>query len=138
MAFYGATVPTAVQKIFNIVVDARDASINEIERHLQQKKLPIAGHIDTAARMYIAKHGHGKRFRHTVGHSLGFTSPHGQLAPLKLSSKQKIFTNLGYTIEPGIYLEGKFGVRSEINFYISDDMKMHVTTPVQKEIVKIL
>ena len=43
---------------------------------------------------------------------------------------------MGYTIEPGIYFENDFGVRSEIDFYISRG-KVVVSGAVQKELLKI-
>ena len=42
--------------------------------------------------------------------------------------------NIGYTIEPGVYLAGKFGARSEINFYIDKNWQLVITTPVQKKL----
>jgi Xaa-Pro aminopeptidase len=44
---------------------------------------------------------------------------------------------VGYTIEPGIYLKNKFGVRSEIDFYINEKNRVVITTKVQREILKV-
>jgi len=44
----------------------------------------------------------------------------------------------GFSIEPGIYFEGKFGVRSEINVYISDKDIEVTGQPIQTEILPIL
>jgi len=44
----------------------------------------------------------------------------------------------GFTIEPGIYLPGKFGVRSEVDLYLADEEARVTTQPVQDEIARIL
>jgi Xaa-Pro aminopeptidase len=43
-----------------------------------------------------------------------------------------------FSIEPGIYLEGKFGVRSEIDVYVSENEARVTGGEPQKELVNIL
>jgi Xaa-Pro aminopeptidase len=49
---------------------------------------------------------------------------------------RKIVSNLGFSIEPGIYTT-EFGVRSEINVFIEEDGVPMVTTPIQDAIIKL-
>ncbi len=93
--------------------------------------------IDAVVRNYLHQHGHAERFLHGTGHSLGFVSPHGRRVRINRRGKKPIPINIGYTIEPGIYFKGKFGMRSEINFYIDNNFKIIITTKVQKNIIKI-
>ena len=50
---------------------------------------------------------------------------------------EPLLTNLGYTIEPGIYIDEEIGMRSEIDFYISNSLELIVTSPMQKTFVKL-
>ena len=136
MGYYGKKIPREILKIFNIIIKARDETIKYIKGSLKNKKIPDTCLVDKKARDIIKKNGFGKNFLHTTGHSLGFVSPHGgkRIGP---KGKGKLVKNLAYTIEPGIYLKDNFGVRSEIDFYLTDDMKIEVTTKIQKKIIKI-
>jgi len=67
--------------------------------------------VDRAARDAITKAGYGKQFIHTTGHGLGLNiheSPN-----IYLKSKGKLKEGMAITIEPGVYIEGKFGYRYE-------------------------
>ncbi|NCN82440.1 MAG: M24 family metallopeptidase [Candidatus Pacebacteria bacterium] len=77
---------------------------------LKQEK-PTAKSIDTAARQIISEAGYGQQFIHTTGHGLGL-SIH-EPPSLSARNEQLIKASMVITIEPGIYLTGKFGVRFE-------------------------
>ena len=127
-----------MEKIFNIVIKARDLCIEFIESKLRNNKDVIGEEADAVCRDIISKQGYEKEFKHTTGHSLGITEVHGpEKNRLAKNSNQPLSKNMGYTIEPGIYLKNRFGVRSEIDFYISENNKLIITTDMQKEIVKI-
>ena len=77
-----------------------------------------------------------RRFLHGLGHELGFTSPHGSGRRLNPKNVHSLKNNMGYTIEPGAYIKNKFGVRSEIDFYVDNKNRVIVTTKIQKTLVK--
>lgn len=137
MAYNGEIIPSDIQKIFDIVILARDSCLDFIKREIQNNKMPTGKEVDDIARNIIIHNGYGPEFKHNTGHSLGFISCHGEQGIIGLKNNEPLLKNLGYTIEPGIYLKGKFGVRSEIDFYISEDNNLIVTTDMQKEIVKL-
>lgn len=137
IGYYGNKVPRDIRKVFYIVIKARDNCLKYIGKGLRKKRMPVGKECDKIARDLIANYGYGKNFIHSTGHSIGYTSPHGILGGLRKSNKKKLLRNLGYTIEPGIYLKNKFGIRSEIDFYINKNMKLIVTTPVQSKIVRV-
>jgi Xaa-Pro aminopeptidase len=93
--------------------------------------------VDKAARDFIAKAGYGDRFFHRLGHSLGKQVHAGgvNLDGLETRDERTFLEGLGFTIEPGIYLP-EFGVRSEIDLHIGAD-GLEITTPVQREVVRI-
>ncbi len=137
MAYYGNKIPGNMQKIFKIVINARDKCIYFLRRELKKGRIPSGKEVDAVARNYIKKKGYGKDFKHSTGHSLGFYSAHGRKGKIRPRNIHSLLKNLGSTIEPGIYLKNKFGVRSEIDFYIDKDLKLILTTPLQKKIIKI-
>lgn len=70
-----------------------------------------AGDLDQAARTHIQAAGYGSQFIHTTGHGVGLDIHE----PPSISSQNPTFLQPGMviTVEPGIYLEGKFGYRHE-------------------------
>lgn len=137
MAYKGSKIPTEILKVFKVVIGARDNAISFIRSKLKKKIIPIGREVDSAARDYIRNEGYGKKFLHTTGHSLGLASPHGRFGRISQKNKSRLSKNLGYTIEPGIYLKNRFGIRSEINFYISNNYKLIITSKVQSKIIEI-
>jgi len=137
MGFYGQKIPTEFQEIFDIVISARDACLKYLKIQLKKKAMPTGAELDAVARTIISKAGYEKNFPHSTGHSLGFISPHGKVAGISCKNNAPLEKNLGYTIEPGIYLDGKFGARSEINFYINSQNKIIITTKMQNRLVII-
>ncbi|MBM3257303.1 MAG: aminopeptidase P family protein [Candidatus Liptonbacteria bacterium] len=135
VAFHGRKIPSEIQKVFDIVIGARDACVKYLENNLEKKKIPTGAEIDLVARQAIWSAGYGEYFYHG-GHCIGFASPHGKGVNISPKFPQRLQKNVGYTIEPGIYLPGKFGIRSEINFYIDSRCKLIITTSLQRHIIK--
>lgn len=93
------------EEIFNIVLEAHDKSIKSIKPGIK------ACEIDKVARDIISEYGYGDNYIHSTGHSLGLDIHENP----SISTKDQtiIENNMVFTIEPGIYLEGDFGVRIE-------------------------
>lgn len=137
MAYYGERVDKEIFQVYLLVIKARNAALKFIRRNLKKGKLPIGKEIDDIVRGVIKTAGYGEKFTHTTGHSLGFDSPHGKEFGLNWKNEHPLIKNLPYTIEPGVYLEGNFGIRSEIDFYIDNDLQLIITTKVQDELIII-
>lgn len=137
MGYYGNKIPKRLDEIYKLNIKARDKAIQFIRTSLKKGKIPTGIEIDEASRGYISKKGFGKCFKHGTGHPLGFYSPHGNRGNIRKSNKKPLLINMGYTIEPGIYLKGKFGVRHELDFYIDKNLKLIITTPIQKSWIRI-
>jgi Xaa-Pro dipeptidase len=135
IAFYGK-IPAEIQKTFDVVVAARDESLNYIKTQLKNNRIPVGKDVEDVAFEIIKKSGLGKNILHSLGHSIGIRQDHGPKPNwIYHKNKRRLSRNLAYTIEPGIYIKNKFGIRSEIDFYISDNNELVVTTIPQKEIV---
>jgi Xaa-Pro aminopeptidase len=116
MGFSGPTPPMKVQEVWRVVRDAREAVIALVER--QAGKEPLYGYQgDEAARGVIAAAGYDAFFVHRTGHSidrdLHGSGPH--LDNYETHDDREILPGAGFSVEPGIYLPGEFGVRSEVN-----------------------
>ena len=93
--------------------------------------------MDKVARDYINSKGYGEFFTHRLGHSISY-EVHGEAVNLdnfETHDNRSIIPGIGFSIEPGIYLPD-FGVRSEIDAYMSEDGP-YATSPVQQDIVLI-
>ena len=141
VGYMGKTVPEKYTKIFDIVAEARDAAFNLISDRFKQGEKIRGYEGDDAARGVITKAGYGKYFIHRTGHSIS-SDLHGSGAHLdnyETRDERLILPSTSFSIEPGIYLTGDFGVRSEIDVFITKDGKVISTGEErQKEIVPIL
>jgi Xaa-Pro aminopeptidase len=93
--------------------------------------------VDDACRNVVKKAGYGKFFLHRTGHSIT-EETHGNgvnIDNLETKDERALLSGCCFSIEPGIYLEKEFGVRTEINMFIRDDGVAEVTGEVQQEIV---
>ncbi len=93
------------QKIYDTVLRAQEASIKRARAGVS------ASEIDRAGREVIEKAGYGNYFIHSTGHGVGLDIH--ELPVIGARSKDIIEENMVFTIEPGIYLPGEFGVRIE-------------------------
>lgn len=93
------------QKVYDTVLKAQEAAIRASKPGVR------ACDIDKAARDVIDKAGFGKYFVHSTGHGVGLDIH--ELPVISSKSETIIEENMVFTIEPGIYLPGEFGVRIE-------------------------
>jgi len=118
--------PTKEQKkIFEIVRKAQEAAFSQA----------IAGkeavRADSQARKIIAKAGYGKFFRHGTGHGIGLEIH--EYPSLSKKSTDLLQKNSIITIEPGIYLPGKFGIRLE-NMVLIGEKKSEIITKINNDL----
>ena len=135
MAYYGNKVPNEVQKVFDVMLMSRNKAVAYIKAMLKKKIMPIGKEVDAAVRDYMKKYQLEKYFLHGTGHPLGFVNDHGRGVHLNRKGRGRLAKLIGYTIEPGIYIKNKFGFRSEIDFFIDENFKLNITTPVQNKII---
>ncbi len=119
MGFLGGSLPDRVGEVWRAVRDARDAAVALLRaRHRDQA--PVRGfEVDDRARAVIAERGFGPWFVHRTGHSID-TRLHGSgpnLDNLETRDDRLLVPGVGFSVEPGVYLPGEFGVRSEINVH---------------------
>jgi Xaa-Pro dipeptidase len=138
--FVGDTVPEEYVRIFNIVREARDSATEFVRKNVREGKRIHGAEVDDVSRGVIKRAGYGEQFTHRTGHSIG-EECHGNGVNIdNFETRDSRFITAGvlFSIEPGIYLEGKFGVRSEIDVYVGDKDIEVTGQPIQTEIVPIL
>ena len=87
--------------------------------------------MDNAGRKFIQKKGYGKNFVHGTGHGFGLEIH--EFPSLTYKSKTIIKDSMAVTIEPGIYIPGKGGIRIEDDVLV-DESKPIVLTKAEKEL----
>ncbi len=126
------------QTVFTAVRDARDAAIQKVSDAFA-RNLPIAGfEADDAARAVLEARGFGHAFTHRTGHNIGNTL-HGSgahLDNLETHDERLLLPNTCFSVEPGAYFPGEFGVRSEIDM-IARVGSAKVSGRLQRELVRI-
>ncbi|MBP9122055.1 MAG: M24 family metallopeptidase [Ignavibacteriaceae bacterium] len=129
VGYVGTEVPERYIKIFNIVKDAREAAFNLVSERFKNSQEVRGWEVDDASRKVIADAGYAEYFVHRTGHSittnLHGTGPHND--NFETQDMRLILPGTSFSIEPGIYLKGDFGVRSEIDVYIHADGRVEQT-----------
>ncbi len=124
--------------VFNTVRDARDAAIARVEQAYAAEGTIAGWEADDAAREVIKAAGFGAQFTHRTGHNIA-VSLHGNgahLDNLETHDERLLLPNTCFSVEPGIYFPGEFGVRSEVNM-ITRPGNAVVTGPRQMELLRL-
>jgi Xaa-Pro aminopeptidase len=101
-----------MMEIYNITLEAQEAAFEVVSAGA------IGSDVDKAARDVISDYGYGENFIHGLGHGIGI---YIHMYPLLDPSSNNVLFESGdmaITIEPGIYLEEKFGVRIEDDVFV--------------------
>ncbi|MBT8493063.1 MAG: aminopeptidase P family protein [Deltaproteobacteria bacterium] len=138
MAYVGDKIPLKYSDAFQLVARARDAAISLIRERVARRRTVKGYEPARAARKVISDAGLAAAFPHRTGHSLD-TSVVGDGANLDdrdIKDTRPLVRGAGFTIEPGIYFKGDFGMKTEINVFIGRK-GLEITTPVQRELTAI-
>jgi len=93
------------KSIYDIVLKAQDRGIRKLRDGAK------AGEVDRACREVIEKAGYGKYFGHATGHGVGLEVH--ERPRIAARSGEILREGMAITVEPGIYLPGRFGIRIE-------------------------
>jgi Xaa-Pro aminopeptidase len=128
------------EEIFHIVHKAQKDATDFVVNRFKNKKRVEGWEVDDVARKVIQRAGYGDKFLHRTGHSIDM-SLHGSGAHLdniETHDVRPILPGTCFSVEPGIYLEGEFGVRLEYDLYVDLKGKVRIVGGVQNEIVCLL
>jgi Xaa-Pro aminopeptidase len=109
----GASIDREEQRVHDVVRRSQEAG------YAAARKDATAESVDAASRAVIDEAGYGRYFIHRTGHGIGLE---GHEHPyLVRGNRELLEPGMAFSIEPGIYLEGRFGVRIEDIAIIDDD-----------------
>jgi len=121
--------PTEEQKkIYNIVVEANSKG------EACAKQGATAEEVDLAARNVIRNAGYGEYFLNRTGHGVGTAVHEGPY--IKEGNKLVLENGMAFSVEPGIYLPGKYGMRVE-NIVLIENGKAEILNKFTKEMIVI-
>ena len=126
--------------IWQAVRDARDAAIYLLRERINSHKPVRGGEVDDTARAVITKRGYGDNFIHRTGHSIDPRDLHGSgphIDNLETREERELIPGVGFSIEPGIYLPGDVGMRSEVNGFIGADGLLITPADYQTEMLVV-
>lgn len=104
------------EEIFNIVLEANKKAVSAIKPGVKTSE------VDKAARDVIEEYGYGDRYIHSTGHGVGLEIH--EMPSLSQKDNTTLEKGMVVTIEPGIYLEGEFGVRVEDMVHVTNRGKV--------------
>ncbi|KAB2923678.1 MAG: aminopeptidase P family protein [Bacteroidetes bacterium] len=140
VAYAGTEIPERYRTVFEVVAGARDAAVEYLRTEFAAGRTVRGCDVDDVTRRHIEERGFGEYFVHRTGHNIG-EEVHGNGAHIdnfETQDVREIIPETCFSIEPGIYLPGEFGVRLEIDVYITASREVVLLGGTyQKEIVTI-
>jgi Xaa-Pro aminopeptidase len=122
----GEPVDPEVRKVYRVVYEAQQAAIASIS-----PGVPCAA-IDHAARSVIERAGYGEFFLHRTGHGLGLQVHEPPF--LVSGNNETLAEGMVFSIEPGIYLANRFGIRLEVIATVTNDGGSLINAPSAAEL----
>lgn len=111
--------PEGAKEVYELVQRALTEAKEILRVDLEAKE------VDKKARDIIEEGGYGDNFIHRVGHGIGLDAHEEPY--LTGQNEEKIKKGMTFTIEPGIYLKGHFGVRIEDDIWVKDKKSVSLT-----------
>jgi Xaa-Pro aminopeptidase len=97
--------PEGFEHAYAAVLEAQTAAVNAVRPGIRAEE------IDRAARAVLDAEGYGERFIHRTGHGIGLEVHE---PPYMVEGDATILEpGMTFSVEPGVYLEGRFGIRIE-------------------------
>jgi Xaa-Pro aminopeptidase len=125
---YVGSAPEEARQVYAALLEAQQAAIASVRPGV------TVGKVDHAARKVLQGKGLAKHFTHSTGHGVGLEIHE---APRVAKGQQEVlWPGMVITIEPGVYIPGKWGVRIE-DMVVVTEQGCEVLTPTQKEFIVI-
>jgi len=128
------------RKIWQTVREARDRAIGLVRDAAARGDVLRGADVDDAARSVIVERGFGSYFTHRTGHSIDARDLHGSgphLDNLETREERLLIPGVGFSIEPGIYMPGKIGMRTEVNVFLRPGEAVVTPRSYQTELIEV-
>jgi Xaa-Pro dipeptidase len=132
-------VPDKIAQAFQNVALARDQALVLIKDRMAKHRPVTGAEVDQATRAFIKKAGLAENVMHRTGHSIDSDLQGGgaDLDDFEVKDTRSLVPGTGFTVGPGLYFAGQFGVRTEISVYLAPSGP-EITTPAQDEVEALL
>ncbi len=139
VAVADARVPEQVAKAFETASLARDQALALITDRMRKRRPVTGADVDDAARGFIKKAGLIDKVMHRTGHSIDndLQGAGADLDNYEVRDTRILTPGTGFTVGPGLYFAGQFGVRTEVSVYLAPSGP-EVTTAAQDDVEAIL
>jgi Xaa-Pro aminopeptidase len=125
----GERISARAREVYTLVLAAQEQALAAV------KAGPNGKEVDAVARDLIEQGGEGDRFGHGLGHGVGIEVHEGPRLS-RLASEDPLLAGNVVTVEPGVYLPGRLGVRIEDLVVVTEDGQ-EVLTRLSKELTVI-
>ena len=128
------------RRMWSAVRDARDRAIAMVREASQRGTALRGADVDDAARSVIVERGYGSYFTHRTGHSIDARDLHGSgphLDNLETREERLLIPGVGFSIEPGVYVPGKIGMRSEVNVFLRPGEAVVTPKVYQTDLIEV-
>ena len=105
-------IPNQARTAYEIVQESQKLGLKAVKPNIDCKD------VDFACRKYIEEKNYGNYFIHSTGHGIGLEVH--ELPAISYRSETKLEENMAITVEPGIYIENKFGIRIEDSLIVKE------------------
>lgn len=109
-----------MRRVYDVVLEAQRRSVEISRANVEARQ------VDRAARQYIQEAGYGENFAHSTGHGLGYEVH--EWPRISSDSEDILPQGCAVTIEPGIYLDGRFGIRIEDAIWVEEQGSRRLPT----------
>ncbi|MFN4336553.1 MAG: M24 family metallopeptidase [Candidatus Nitrosocaldus sp.] len=124
-----ASIDREKEHVYYTVKEAQQRALEAVREGIQCRE------VDSVARSYIEGEGYGKMFIHSTGHGIGLDVHEPPW--ISRNSQDRLARGMCITIEPGIYIAGRYGVRIEDSIAIHSDGRVVVMNRYTKDLVKL-
>jgi len=132
MGFLGARAPEDVTVAWEAIVAAREAAVEAT----RAGPGVTGADADRAARAILIERGFEHAIFHRTGHAID-RDIHGvgpTLDSIETRDDRRLVAGVGFSVEPGVYLEGRFGLRTEVDVYMREDGPEVTPSRVQRDL----
>jgi Xaa-Pro dipeptidase len=141
MATIGTPLDDDVDPVWLAIRDARDAAIDVVRGAFARGELVHGATVDNAARAVITARGFGAAFTHRTGHSIDARDLHGSgphMDGFETREERLLLPGVMFSVEPGVYFPGRFGMRTEVNVAITLSGDVMVTpSSIQTDLFRL-
>ena len=105
-------ISSQANEAYEIVKESQKLGLKSVKPNIDCKD------VDSACRKHIEEKNYGQYFIHSTGHGIGLEVH--EFPTVSYRSNTKLKENMAITVEPGIYIENKFGIRIEDSLIVKD------------------